>query len=199
MRRYGALPVPKYDVLSVLLSTMSVPGLRTTTVALAWTDPDVAVIVVVPLVSAVTTPFAFTEATPVLLEVHVIGAPMIGFPAPLVSWAVYWSVCPRAVIVSNVELSTIVVGLFVTTTMAESRRTPATAWMTVLPTATDVSNAFEVTVAIVGSLLLQVAALAGNDCPRAFRICTGMVIVSPIDGSVSLRFRIVRVVVRLVE
>ena len=104
-----------------------------------------------------------------------IGAPLMGFPAPLVSCAVYWSICPRAVIVSNVELSTIVVGLFVTTTMAESRRTPATAWMTVLPTATDVSSAFEVTVAIVGSLLLQVAALAGNDCPRAFRICTGIV------------------------
>src|SRR5579862_6376538 len=107
---------------------MSVPGLLTTTVAAACTEPEEAVMVVVPFVSAVTRPFELADATPGALELHVIGAPLMGFPALFVSCAVYWSICPRAVIVSNVELSTIFDGLLVTVMMAESRRTPATAW-----------------------------------------------------------------------
>jgi len=68
----------------------------TVTVAVALTDPDVAVIVAVPSVNALTSPPADTDATDGFDVVHDTLVPLIVSPFWSLTVAVSWAVCPNA-------------------------------------------------------------------------------------------------------
>ena len=67
------------------------------TVAIALTDPDVAVMVAVPSMTAVTSPAAETVATDALDVAHVTVAPEMMFPAASLTVATRVAVSPADV------------------------------------------------------------------------------------------------------
>ena len=83
----------------------------TVTVAVAVADPDVAVIVAVPLATAVTSPEEDTVATDEFDVVHVTDAPDIVAPFWSLTVAVSWDVAPADEKLMLVEDSSIEVAV----------------------------------------------------------------------------------------
>ena len=83
----------------------------TVTVAVAFTDPEIAVMVAVPSATAVTSPDDETVATDSADEVHDTLAPLIVAPFWSLTVAVSWDVAPADERVTLVEDSSIEVAV----------------------------------------------------------------------------------------
>src|ERR1043166_4744095 len=156
-------------------------------------EPDVARTVRVPFATAVTRPVA----TPDVVAVTIVESPTtshtttgfeIGCPAAFSTVAVSVVVAPKGVSVCAAEgFRLIVAAAFETMTLTESL-TAAFAGLTaltfVVPGPLAVIRPSDPTIAIVGSSLVQFAAVRGSAVPAAFWIVTPGRLVSLIDARV---------------
>lgn len=166
---------------------MPVRAIFTVTVALAETEPDVAVTVVVPGPTAVTRPAAFTVATLVseLLQVTTPREALDG-----TELAVSWCVAPTELSVTFAGDNVMPERKF-TTTVAVPDTDPEVAVIVALPLPTAVTNPVLLTVAMPGSVLVHVtvpsAAAAGTGlavscwvAPRAVKVTLPGVMLIPV-------------------
>jgi hypothetical protein len=126
----------------------------------------VAVIVAVPVATAVTRPDADTVAAAVLLEPHVTTRSVTTFPAESVTVALSWTVCVtnKALLVG--DTATVPTGIAVTVMVAVPLLVSLVAVIVAVPTATPVTTP-ALMVAIAGSLELHVTSRPVNTFPCA--------------------------------
>jgi hypothetical protein len=124
-------------------------GIDTVTVAVAVAEPDVAVIVAVPLATAVMSPADDTVATDEFDVFHVTDAPDIVAPFWSLTVAESWDVAPADERVTLVEDNVIDVAVWVTATVtvAVAVAEPDVAVIVAVPSATEVTRPDDETVA----------------------------------------------------
>jgi hypothetical protein len=144
----------------------------TSTVATTWlttsdAEPDtpavVAVIVAVPLSTAVTSPIvAFTVATLVADELHTNVCPAMAWPFASLAAALHWAVWPSATSVSAAEATSTLTTTWLTVRAAAPETPAIVAVIVAVPRPTAVTNPVELTVATLSGEEAQPTTCAGS-------------------------------------
>jgi hypothetical protein len=140
----------------------------TVAAAVASNTPEVAVIVAVPLVTAVTRPASDTVATVESDEAHVAVTPGIAAPPASFTVAVSVAVSPSDGNVSTVSDNSTLVAVCSTVTAVVSLASPDVAVTVVVPLATEVTRPAEETVATASSDVAHVTVGVDMVDPAAF-------------------------------
>jgi hypothetical protein len=157
---------------------------RTVITAVPLAEPEVAVMVSVPLATAVTSPVEETVAIVVSDEAHVTVAPKISVPPASVTVAVILIVSPHSEIIWESGDSVMLDAAWVTVITAVPLTEPEVAVIVSVPLATAVTSPADDTVAIVVSDDAHVTVAPEIVVPPASLTVAATVTVSPMDTRV---------------
>ena len=136
-------------------------------VAVPDADPEVALIVVEPAATPLTTPLADTVAVPVLVLDQVMGAPAITLPPASLAVAPNVTVWPATTLAEDGLTVTVAAGGGLTATVADPATPSMVAVMTALPAAAPVTTPVPDTDATPGDPLAQLTGRPPSGCPAA--------------------------------
>ena len=155
-------------------------------VAVALTDPDVAVMVAVPSATAVTSPAVETVATDELDVTHVTVAPEMMFPAASLTVATRVAVSPADVKLTLVGARVTDWATWLTVAVAVALADPDVAVIVVVPSVTAVTNPATETVTTEALAVAHVTVGFEITVPPASLTVATRVAVSPADVKLTL-------------